>query len=142
MKTKILSIQSPKNGSDNLKKIEMLTEKLSKYFKIKLKNLMEEKNYKQSHLIFDINSYWRTMEGFGVETESIVHKMEKYLIEKISKSRLGLVLDNIRNETDINININSINNLKDDGNISVKNSNKRTINLQNINRNYEYDNII
>jgi hypothetical protein len=128
MKTKILPIHISKNGSENLKKMEMLSEKLAKYFKVRLATLMEEKDYKYSHLIFDINSYWRTMEGFGIETESIVPKMEKYLIEKISKSKIQY----IRNEVDLNIN----NNLKDEGNLSVKNSEKRIINLQNINRNF------
>ena len=118
-------------GSENLKKMEMLTQKLGNYFKNRYASLMEEHNYTYSQLILDLGSFWRTMKGFGIETESIVPKVEKYLMDKLLKTKV----ENIRYDTDINIDI-----PKNDGNITTKNS-TRKLNLQNINNSKTFKNL-
>jgi hypothetical protein len=96
MKNKIHPIAKRENTKESLIKFQMLTEKLGKHFKIRLRNLLEEKNYKYTQLLLDIKSFFRQMEDVNFETEQIVPKMEKYLIDILSRQI------NNQNKYDIN----------------------------------------
>ena len=123
MKTKILPLKKKENTIGNYKKIEKLTEKLANHFKVRLAPLLEEKKYKYSQLILDIGCFWEKRENFNLETELIVPKMEKYLIEILSRP----VQDNNRYDSDYILKTEG----DRDRDKSVKNANRKILNLQN-----------
>lgn len=75
------------NSRENQIKFENLSEKLAKHFQKRLSNVLEEKNYRHSQLLLDIKSFWRQMEDINVETEQIIPKMEKYLLDILSRQQ-------------------------------------------------------
>lgn len=85
MKNKIQTITKRENKKESLIKFEKLADKLANHFKIKLKSLLAEKNYKHSQLMLDIKSFFRHIEDYSLETDQIVPKMENYLIEILSR---------------------------------------------------------
>lgn len=103
MKNKIHPIAKRENTKESLIKFQVLTEKLGKHFKVRLRNLLEEKNYKYTQLLLDIKSFFRQMDDTNFETEQIVPKMEKYLIDILSRQTN-------KNQNDSNDYINEINN--------------------------------
>mgnify|MGYP000851615825 CR=1 FL=1 len=85
MKNKIHPIAKRENTKESLIKFQILSEKLGKHFNNRLRPLLEEKNYKYSQLLLDIKSFFRQMEEINLETDQIVPKMEKYLIDILSR---------------------------------------------------------
>jgi len=114
MKNKIHPIAKRENTKESLIKFQMLTEKLGKHFKIRLRNLLEEKNYKYTQLLLDIKSFFRQMEDLNFETEQIIPKMEKYLIDILSRQ----INNQNVNQYDSNVNANVNNSYE------INNSNK------------------
>lgn len=123
MKTKIIA-NTPSNNTktetraDSNKKIAMLTEKLANHFKIRLSSLISEKNYKFSNMILDIGSFVRKLENSNYDTESVIPRLEKYLLEILAK----MPSESTKHLTDMN-KINQI--LKTDFN---SNSNNNVVN--------------
>jgi len=90
MKTKIITtnqsnVLKTESRADSNKKIALLTEKLANHFKIRLSSLITEKNYKFSSMVTDIGTFVKKLENSNYETETVVPRLEKYLLEIISK---------------------------------------------------------
>jgi len=145
MKTKIINNKTPMNNTktesriEMNKKIQILTEKLANHFKLRLSSLIIEKNYKYSNMILDIGTFVRKLENSTYETETVIPKLEKYLLEiltklpsqnsqHISMDKINQMLKvgHIDNEIKINsnyaINENVINNPVSPKNLNIKNN--------------------
>lgn len=131
MKTKIVNNKPSTNNTksqskaENQKKNIMLTEKLANHFKLRLVSLISEKNYKYSNMIIDIGSFLRKLENTNIESESVIPKMEKFLLEILSK----LPSDNSKYLTDMG----KINKILKTENFLAENNTNTYLGLQGIN---------
>lgn len=91
MKSKSINVNVSTNNSKTIsrdesnRKVQALIDKLSAHFKLRLGSLMAEKNYKYSNMVIDIGSYLRKLGINNFETESIIPRLEKYLLEILAK---------------------------------------------------------
>lgn len=91
MKSKTVNPKTSTNNSTKLpreesnKKIQMLMDKLASHFKLRLASLIAEKNYKNSNMVVDIGTFLRKLGNNNLETESVIPKLEKHLLEILSK---------------------------------------------------------
>lgn len=123
---------SPKNSmlirSESNKKIQTLTDKLANHFKFRLSALIAEKSYKYQNMIADIGAFLRKMEKTNLETDVIIPKLEKHLLDIISK--MPLVNPNSKYLTDLS----KINKLLNNNDVSVSKASLR--NSHNVNNSH------